>query len=190
MRARRERHEPLSQERLRPGLGSLGGAELEPRALTHAGLSQWPPKAPGKLMFAWLKVEGGDLAGRPLCPGRDPAGASAGSLVLRPVRVRGRGQDVFMFSCRTRVELVAAGSCSPCVSIGRVKVSPKKQLAPQHGHAGLGPLKGGPSGLSYRPRPHVLCVLELLLLVVVPPGQDVEQQQVTENRGLRAVGGG
>lgn len=61
----------------------------------------------------------------------------------------GEGQDVFMFSCRLRVELVAAGSRSPCVSIGGNKKSASgKQLAPQHGHVDLRPQKGPNSGKS------------------------------------------
>ena len=47
-----------------------------------------------------------------------------------------------MFSCRTRVELVAAGSCFPCVNIGGMEVIPGEAAGSRHRHAGLGPLKG------------------------------------------------
>lgn len=63
--------------------------------------------------------------------------------------------------------------------------APWKPLGPRHRHAGLKPLRGRAGEFSYRPWAHVLRVLELLLLVVVPLGQDVEQKEVTENRGLR-----
>jgi hypothetical protein len=80
-----------------------------------------------------------------------------------------------MFSCRPRVELVAAASCSPCVHSGGCKSALGKLPAPKHRYIGLRSLKE----FSHLPWPHVLCVLELLLLIVVPLGQDVEQQQVT-----------
>lgn len=91
-----------------------------------------------------------------------------------------------MFSCRRRVELVAAGSRSPCGRSVRVSLRVAAGSPPQ-GH-GLRPLKGPAQdgSFSYRLWPHVLRILELLLLVVMPLGQDVEQQQVTENRGLGA----
>lgn len=97
------------------------------------------------------------------------------------------GQDVFMFSCRLRVELVAAGSCPPCVSIGGDKKSAPGNSWPPNTDSGPKASERPKVGeFSYRLCPHMLRILELLLLVVVPFGQNVEQQQVTENRGLRA----
>lgn len=91
-----------------------------------------------------------------------------------------------MFSCRPRVEPVAAGSRSRCGSIGGTRVSLRGAVDSPPQTLGLRPLKGLTPDVSYRLGPHVLRVLELLLLVVVPLGQDVQQQQITENRGLGA----
>lgn len=79
---------------------------------------------------------------------------------------------------------------SLCEQQGGGGSAPRKQMGPRHRHAGLKPLRGQVGEFSYRPWAHVLRVLELLLLVVVPLGQDVEQKEVTENRGLRGAGGG
>lgn len=92
-----------------------------------------------------------------------------------------------MFSCRTRVELVVAGSCSPCVCNVGMEVRPQEpcpaapspagQRLPTQTHK-LEVSEGAFSSserFTYLPRPHVLCILELLLLVVVPLGQYVEQ---------------
>lgn len=91
-----------------------------------------------------------------------------------------------MLSCRPRVELVAAWSRSRCVSIGGTNVSLRGAADSPPQTQGLRPLKGLTLDVSYRLWPHVLRILELLLLVVVPLGQDVEQQHVAENRGLGA----
>lgn len=98
-----------------------------------------------------------------------------------------------MFSCRPRVELVAAGSRSPCVCNVRMQVRPQKYRVLQdrachYRPTSLRSLKSPAKEVrefSYLPRPHVLRVLELLLLVVMPLGQDVEQQEITKNCGLR-----
>lgn len=98
-----------------------------------------------------------------------------------------------MFSCRPRVELVAAGSRSPCVCNVRMQVRPQKYRVLQdrachYRPTSLRSLKSPAKEVwefSYLPRPHVLRVFELLLLVVMPLGQDVEQQEITKNCGLR-----
>lgn len=71
-------------------------------------------------------------------------------------------------------------------ALGGIKVSLREAAGPPTQTHGPEASEGPAQAVSYRPRPHVLCIFELLLLVVVPLGQDVEQQQVTENRGLGA----
>lgn len=121
-------------------LGRVAELEMEPRIVSFRQLGVCLAERVGELLgdpFA--------LAGGPLCPGWDPTSSpgSRAPLLLRPVGAEDGGQDVFMFSCRTRVEPVAAGSRSPCVSFGEGGGSaPGKQLVPQHRHAGLKPLKG------------------------------------------------
>lgn len=91
-----------------------------------------------------------------------------------------------MFSCRPRVELVATGSCSPCVLNVGMQVRPQKHCpaAPSPAVQRL-PTLVQAGGLwrdllktlkfTHLSRPHVLGIFELLLLVVVPLRQDVKQ---------------
>lgn len=66
------------------------------------------------------------------------------------------GQDVFMFSCRLRVELVAAGSRPPCVSIGGDKKSAPETAGPPTQTVGLRPQKD-PNSESSLTAPAPIC---------------------------------
>lgn len=56
--------------------------------------------------------------------------APTGSLWLCCQETGAEGQDVFIFSCSPRVELVAPGSRSPCGGIRGTEVSPRGAVGP------------------------------------------------------------
>lgn len=94
----------------------MAGAEWESKLRTAQASPRVHPERP-----PWLRT--GSLLRRPLHSLGPHQGLGWKPHAVSSQGSGAEGQDVLMFSCRPRVELVAAGSRSLCVTIRGIEVS-------------------------------------------------------------------